>query len=213
MSLGVALSATEARAQKLETPGAPAAEAAPAPSTGPASFGDSGELVVSIERLFGYNWAHESLGSATGSANTYTLLGNPFGAGAYPYDWPRLGLDYFVMKSISVGAAVAFARTSSGSASANELEVAPRIGYGMMVGPWLGVWPRAGVTYVYTTNQSYLGLTIDLAAVIDLAPHFAITFAPVANIGLSGSQKGPAGTTTDLKFTTLGAQFGLAMAF
>jgi hypothetical protein len=215
LSLGVVLSAAEVRAQKLETPGSPAAEAAPTPPSGPAGFGDGGQLVVSIERLFGYNWAHESLGNATGSANTYTLLGNPYGSGVYPYDWPRLGLDYFVVKSISVGGAVAFARTSSGTASSNQLEVSPRVGYGMMVGPWLGVWPRAGVTYVYGTNvngtnqsQSYLGLTIDLAAVINLAPHFALTFAPVANIGLSGKQG-----NADLKFTTLGAQFGLAMAF
>ena len=78
----------------------------------------------------------------------------------------------------------------------------------MMVGPWLGVWPRAGVTYVYATNQSYLGLTIDLAAVITVAQHFAITFAPVANIGLSGTK-----ASVSDKFTTLGVEFGLAMPF
>ena len=86
-------------------------------------------------------------------------------------------------KSISAGAALAFARTTAAATPANAFQVAPRLGYGMMVGPWLGVWPRAGVTYVGATNQSYLGLTIDLAAVIVVAPHFAITFAPVANIG------------------------------
>ena len=78
----------------------------------------------------------------------------------------------------------------------------------MMVGPWLAVWPRLGVTYVSATNLSYLGLTIDLAAVILVAPHLAITFAPVANIGLSGK----AGNL-DQKFTTLGAEFGLAVPF
>jgi len=78
----------------------------------------------------------------------------------------------------------------------------------MMVGPWLGVWPRLGVTYVNATNQNYLGLTIDLAAVINIAPHFAITFAPVANIGLTGKR-----LAVSDKPTTLGAQFGLAMPF
>ena len=208
LSLGVVLSAAEARAQKLETPGSPAAEAAPVPSSGPAGFGDGGQFVLSIERLFGYNWVHLSENGGTGTLNAFSLLGNPYGSGNYPYDWPRVGFDYFVTKSISGGAALAFGRYTSGNNAQTSFEVAPRVGYGMMVGPWLGVWPRAGVSYVYSTLASYLGLTIDLAAVINLAPHFAITFAPVANIGLSGK----AGNT-NLKYTTLGAQFGLALAF
>jgi hypothetical protein len=209
LSLAVVLSAAEVRAQKLETPGSPAAEAAAPPSSsGPTAFGDGGQFVLSAERLFGYNWDHESVGPQTITSSTYTLLGNPAGAGNYPYDWPRLGFDYFVTKSISAGAAVAFARSTVGSNSTNVFQVAPRIGYGMMIGPWLGVWPRAGVTYVNSTGQNYLGLTIDLAAVISVAQHLAITFAPVANIGLSGSK----GSVSD-KLTTLGAEFGLAIRF
>ena len=78
----------------------------------------------------------------------------------------------------------------------------------MMVGPWLGVWPRAGVTYVNATNQSYLGLTIDLAAVIVVSPHLAITFAPVAE----HRPQRQAGNANQ-KFTTLGVDFGLAIPF
>jgi hypothetical protein len=211
LSLAVVLSAAEVRAQKLETPGSPAAEAAAAPassSSGSTGFGDSGQFVFSVERLFGYNWDHESRGTQTITSSTFSVLGNPFGVVAYPYDWPRLGFDYFLTKSISAGAALAFSRTTGGDNSTNAFEVAPRLGYGMMVGPWLGVWPRLGVTYVNATNQNYLGLTIDLAAVINVAPHFAITFAPVANIGLSGTRLG-----VNDKPTTLGAQLGLAMPF
>jgi hypothetical protein len=214
LSLAVVLSAAEVRAQKLETPGSPAAEAAPttSSSSGPAAFGDGGQFVLSVERLFGYNWDHESLGNATITSNTYSLLGNPLGVGSYPYDWPRLGFDYFLTKSISAGAALAFGRSTAGSNSFNAFQVAPRLGYGMMVGPWLGVWPRAGVTYVSLTNQSYLGLTIDLAAVIVVAQHLAITLAPVANIALSGTSK-PNGVSTSDKLTTLGVEFGLAIPF
>jgi hypothetical protein len=213
LSLAVVLSATEVRAQKLETPGSPAAEAAPTTSSsGPTGFGDGGQFVLSAERLFGYNWDHESVGTRTVTSNTYSLLGNPLGVGSYPYDLPRLGFDYFVTKSISAGAALAFARSTAGSNSFNAFQVSPRIGYGMMVGPWLGVWPRAGVTYVSLTNQSYLGLTIDLAAVIVVAQHLALTFAPVANIGLSGTSK-PNGVSTSDKLTTLGVEFGLAIPF
>jgi hypothetical protein len=214
LSLAVVLSvAAEARAQNLETPGAAAAE--PAPTTSPASaspagFGDGGQFVLSAERLFGYNWDHFSNVSAgnPSSSSTYSLLGNPFGAGSYPYDWPRIGFDYFVTKSVSAGAALAFSRYTIGNSATNAFEVAPRIGYGKMVGPWLAVWPRVGVTYVSATNLNYLGLTIDLAAVIVVAPHLAITFAPVANIGLSGKTG-----NVNQKYTTLGAEFGLAVPF
>jgi len=206
LSLAVVLSAAEVRAQKLETPGSPAAEAASAPSSsGPTAFGDGGQFVLSAERLFGYNWDHPSVGSST---NTVSILGNGYGVATYPYDWPRLGFDYFLTKSISAGAALAFSRVTGSGDSLNAFEVAPRLGYGMMVGPWLAVWPRIGVTYVKSTDLSYMGLTIDLAAVIMVAPHLAITFAPVANIGLTGK----AGSS-DRKYTTLGAEFGLAIPF
>src|SRR3954465_5141945 len=206
LSLAVVLSAAEVRAQKLETPGSPAAEAASAPSSsGPTAFGDGGQFVLSAERLFGYNWDHPSVGSST---NTVSILGNGYGVATYPYDWPRLGFDYFLTKSISAGAALAFSRVTGSGDSLHAFEVAPRLVCGMMVGPWLAVWPRIGVTYVKSTDLSDMGLAIDLAAVIMVAPHLAITFAPVANIGLTGK----AGSS-DRKYTTLGAEFGLAIPF
>jgi len=52
LSLAAVLSAAEVHAQKLETPGSPAAEAAPTSSSGPTGFGDSGQFVLSAERLF-----------------------------------------------------------------------------------------------------------------------------------------------------------------
>ncbi len=206
LSLAFVLSAAEARAQKLETPGSPTAEAAAAPSSsGPTTFGDGGQFVLSAERLFGYNWDHPSPGSST---NSVSILGNGYGVATYPYDWPRLGFDYFLTKSVSAGAALAFSRVTGSGDSLNAFEVAPRLGYGMMVGPWLAVWPRIGVTYINATGQSYMGLTIDLAAVIMVASHLGITFAPVANVGLTGKQG-----SRDQKYTTLGAEFGLTVPF
>jgi hypothetical protein len=207
LSLAVVLSAAGVRAQNLEAPGeAPKAEpAAPSGASGPTGFGAGGQFILSAEKLFGYNWKHESIAGSS-NVNAFTLLANPFGVGAYSYDWPRVGFDYFVTQSISAGLAASFARITSGNASNNAWEIAPRLGYGMMVGPWLAVWPRAGVTYVSSTGQSYLGLTIDLQAVVVVAPHLAITFAPVANIGLSGTKN-----NANDKITTLGAEFGLLL--
>ena len=83
LSLAVVLSAAEVRAQKLETPGSPAAEAAPTTSSsGPTGFGDSGQFVLSAERLFGYNWDHARLRAADTTSNTYSSLGNPVGGRA-----------------------------------------------------------------------------------------------------------------------------------
>jgi hypothetical protein len=208
LSLMVVSWAAGAQAQNLETPGAPAAEAATAAATAPTGFADSGQFVVSAERLFGYNWAHNSLGNGSSSSG-YSVLGNGFGVAAYPYDWPRLGFDYFLTKSISGGLALAFSRQTAGGGSLNAFEVAPRLGYGMMVGPWLGVWPRVGVTYINSTPATYLGLTIDLAAVIVVSQHLALTLAPVANIGLTGTASG----NVSQKFTTLGVEFGLSIPF
>ena len=206
LSLAVVLSAAEVRAQKLETPGSPAAEAATTTSSsGPTGFGDSGQFVLSAENLFGFTYNHPSAGT---SRTTYGLLASPFGVSATPYEWPRLAFDYFLTKSISAGAGIGFARSTLGSNGLYAFEVAPRLGYGLMVGPWLGVWPQLGVTYVNSTGQSYLGLTINLAAVIVVAPHLAITVAPEGNIGLSGTQNNSA-----LKLTTAGLQFGLAIPF
>jgi hypothetical protein len=216
VSLVVVASAAGAHAQNLETPGTPAAEAAAAPAaaeqSGPSGFGDAGQFVLSIERLFGYNWDHVSSGNASASSNTYSVLGNAFGVGAYPYDWPRLGFDYFVTKSISGGAALAFSRTSGNGGSVNAFEVAPRIGYGMQLGPAFAVWPRVGLTYINSTSVSYGAITLDLAAVILTSQHLVVTFAPVANIGIFGSS-GSGATQVAIKYTTLGAEVGLAIPF
>lgn len=206
LSLAVVLSAAEVRAQKLETPGAPTAEAAPTTSSsGPTGFGDSGQFVLSAENMFGFTYDHPSVGA---SRTTYGLLASPFGVAATPYEWPRLAFDYFLTKSISAGAGIGFARSTSGSDATFAFQVAPRLGYGMMVGPWLAVWPKVGVTYVDSTGQNYVGLTIDLAAAIVIAPHLALTLAPEGNIGLSGARSG-----ATYKLTTAGLQFGLAIPF
>ncbi len=140
------------------------------------------------------------------------MLGNAFGVGAYPYDWPRLGFDYFVTKSISAGAALAFSRSTGNGGSVNAFEVAPRLGYGMLLGPSFAVWPRLGLTYISSTNVSYGAITLDLAAVIIASQHLLVTVAPVANIGIFGSS-GSGSSQVAVKYTTLGAEFGLAIPF
>jgi hypothetical protein len=216
LTLAVVLSAAEARAQSLEKPGAPpsdAAVAAAAGPAGPAAFGDAGQFALSGERLFGYTYTHQTFGSgpaATGS--TFTLLANPFGRGTGGYSWPRVGFDYFIMRGISLGGSASFSRSSSGTNSTTAYEVAPRVGYEIPIGPWLDVWPRAGVTYVHFslpgTTLGYFALTVEAPLAIVVSQHLVITFGPTLDLGLSGS----AGSGS-AKITDVGAYFGLVVPF
>ena len=201
LGLAVVLSAAGVRAQDLETPGAKASAPAAAAPSGPAGFGDSGQLVLSAENMFGFNYNHPSTGS---SATTFALFANPFGVGVTTYQWPRLAFDAFVTKGISAGGAISFARTTFGNSSSNAFQVAPRLGYAMLVAPSLGVWPRIGVTYIYSdSNTNFLALTVDALAAFVVGPHLAITFGPTLDVGLSGKP---------VKYTTIGVYFGLAVA-
>src|SRR5580692_10169857 len=121
LTLAVALSAAEARAQSLEKPGAPPSDAAAAATvtaaSGPAAFGDAGQLVVSSEQLFGYTWRHISGKGGSASSNSFSLLADSQGTGASGYSWPRLGFDYFALKGISLGGSASFFRESGGGSS------------------------------------------------------------------------------------------------
>jgi hypothetical protein len=213
LTLALVLSAVEARAQKLETPGSPATEAAaaPAPSTGGAALGDSGQIVLSIERLFGYDYAHQSNNF---HVSAFTVLGNPIGDGASAYDWPRLALDAFVARGFSLGGSVSFFRAtltsgSNPSSSTTGFEVAPRVGYELPLAPGLAFWGRAGVAYVYSNTSitngasqsgSYVGLTVDPSLAF-MFSHLTLMVGPVVDIGLTGT----------IKYTDVGLFFGFAI--
>lgn len=209
LGLAVVLSAAGVRAQDLETPGSKAssAPAAAAPS-GPSGFGDGGQLVLSAENLFGFTYNHSSNTNAKPTYTTYSLFTNPFGVEATTYQWPRLAFDAFVTKGISAGGAISFSRTTASagnnSASLNAFQVAPRIGYAMMVAPALAVWARGGVTYIYNdSNNNFLALTIDALGAIIASPHLAITVGPTLDVALTGKP---------VKYTSVGLYFGLAIA-
>jgi hypothetical protein len=210
LTLAVVLSAAEARAQSLEKPGAPPSEASAAAAanaaTGvPAAFGDSGQFVLSAEQLFGYTYRRVSFTGGHNSTNTFSLLADSQGTGASGYSWPRLGFDYFVLKGISLGGAASFFRESGGGSSLTGFDLAPRVGYATMVGPWLGVWPRLGFAYIHASSQYYSAVTLDVPLVITATPHLAILVTPALDLGIAG--------TNSTKVTDAGLTFGLALTF
>ena len=205
-TLAVVWWAAGAHAQNLETPDAAGKEAAapaPAAASGPSGFGDGSQFVLSAENLFGFTYVHPSIGN--GSSN-FTILANAQGTSFSYYNIPRLALDMFVTRGISAGLSASFFRTTSNDANLTGFQIAPRVGYQTMVGPWLAVWPRLGVTYVYSSSkQKYMGLTVDGLLAIVASPHVLIPFGPTVDVGLTGSG--------GAKYTTAGVYFGLAVTF
>jgi hypothetical protein len=206
-------SAAEARAQELETPGTPPPAAAPgsaatAVSTG---FGDSGQWLLSVENLFGYTYAHQSNDL---TVNTFTIFGDSLGTQKSMYNWPRLALDTMITKSISVGLTGSFARVSTAvpntvNQARYQYAVAARAGYATLFGPWLGIWPRAGITYSYQSGNaaaSAFAITLDGLLVFLVAPHLLVTFGPEADVGVTGKIG-----NTNVTYLNIGAYFGLTV--
>ncbi len=86
-----------------------------------------------------------------------------------------------VTNSISVGVAALRSlrrRRPRNGISNTGYEGAFRLGYAMMLGPWLGIWPRAGVTYAHETNQSAFAVTVEGLIVAAALPHLLFTLGP-----------------------------------
>jgi hypothetical protein len=209
LTLAVVLSAAEARAQSLEKPGAPPSDTSAAvaanTASGQAAFGDAGQFVLSAEQLFGYSYSRTSVPGGHASTSTFSLLADPGGDGAAGYIWPRLGFDYFVVKGFSLGGAASFYRSTPPSGNVTAFELAPRVGYDIVVGPWLSAWPRLGFTYVHATSVQYSAVSLDVPLVIAVAQHVAVLLTPTLDYGVSGSRS--------IKITDAGLTFGLALTF
>jgi hypothetical protein len=167
-----------------------------------------------------------------------------------PYTVPQVGLDVAVAGGLTVGAAVGFftesgtnesepaggASTSRDSPSLTAFELAPRVGYGVSILPWLAFWGRLGITYynIHTSSEttgntptstkatsSGVGLNLDPMFVFVPVNHFGITAGPYLDLPISGSISSEAtlnGTSvsppdSELRYTSFGLKAGLLGAF
>jgi hypothetical protein len=142
------------------------------------SFGHAGSFVISGERLTGVYYNKTStdgegfddgdpvtLDTDT-SATTIAFLGAGLGAG--PAGVPRVGFDYFLMQSVSLGLSLTYGSRSATdeitgtrqmgmmapTTFVQEVEttetlftVNPRVGYAMTFTPLHGLWARGGLAY------------------------------------------------------------------
>jgi hypothetical protein len=223
-----------------------------APSAWADGFGSAGQVAVSAERLFGLVFANETekvegqTAERSGSSTTISLLSTPVAGLATTYSSPRIGVDVFVIQGLSIGAAIGYASVSTSSAiedAGTTVEqdgptltgfiFAPRVGYAYLFADLLGIWPRAGVTYVsigasaddplgghYETSANRTALTLEVPLVIAPSPNAAILVGPTLDLGIAGgdeSTQESGGVTMTVKSnnkaTDFGLQAGIAIAF
>jgi hypothetical protein len=111
--------------------------------------------------------------------------------------------DYFVAKNVSIGASLLLDYQHTGGNSATRFGIGPRFGYYFAFTDMLGLWPKIGFSYSYTSRsasvsgtsleQSNSGgaFTLNLFAPImfNPVPHFFVGFGPFLDTDLSGDDK------------------------
>ncbi len=191
---------------------------APMPrSSGLDNIGEEQQITFGVDRVMGIAFDRLKYTDDSGSTDvditqkstTVALFGNNGGT----MMMPRLALDFFVVESVSVGGSLVYiSRTTEqendpgGSAdgpTTTTFAIAPRVGYAMAFDETFSLWPRAGITYFSskeetpgtagsgstTTTTSGLDLTVEVPLGISPIENFAILVGPYLDYGLSGSQK------------------------
>jgi hypothetical protein len=219
----------------------------PAAAGAQTRFGTAGRFAISAERITSINhssWKSEDEEADASSTTSYTniaLFASPLSPVTSGYSFPRIGADYFVIDGLSLGAALGIVSTTS----SQELEMgdtsvesdgdslsgflfAPRVGYAFMFSDNVGIWPRAGITYVTAGTEeddgdefsaSRLALTLEVPFVLAPVPHVAFTAGPTLDLGVSGStesdpqEAGAPTVETDQKVTDIGLNVGMTVYF
>lgn len=176
------------------------------------NIGNAGQFVFGAERLTGISFNRHGYNGGTATSTSVGLLGAFSGTAVGS---PRVGLDYFVVDSLSVGLGAWYAHDSGistpgiTSSASHMLLLAPRVGYAYAFDDTFSVWPRAGLTYATTNDGHFLDLTLEGLFGVSPVSHLVILGGPFADLGLSGSADVGAGSQ-DAKETGFGLTFGLA---
>ena len=140
-----------------------------------------------------------------------------FSGAPIPYMSPRVGFDYFVIDGLSLGGSIGFWSYSEerdiqdktdGSIGGQEdfdhtgFLFSPRVGYAIMFGDVVGIWPRGGLTFwtdtrddnrdnVAETDSNEFALTLEFHLVLVPVEHVGITIGPVLDFGFAGEMDVP----------------------
>jgi hypothetical protein len=130
-------------------------------------FGSKGDVAFGAERLFGVHWVKNSLEEPDGrqhsSSGTSAGLGWYFAEGLQ-FNQPRLGVDFFVVRDISIGGALGFFSRSGrgegpGGGSEDGFIVSPRVGFNVSLSQSISFWPKVGLTYISVGDDHAFGFS------------------------------------------------------
>jgi len=149
------------------------------------AFGNKGDIAISAERVMGINFYDE--GAETGNQSV-TFIGLGIGHRTpFPYLIPRIGFDYFVIDSLSIGGALGFGDVSARNGTNSGAMIAPRVGYALEFSKVFGFWPRGGFTYRNFGSNEEFAFTLEAMFYAAPVEHWAIIFGPLMDLGLAGS--------------------------
>jgi len=206
------------------------AAAAQDAAAAPRLFGGKGGIVISAERLFGFDHSSTTTTTngvdSTANATNISFFGNPLTGLTSPYGMPRIALDGFIANGFSIGGSLAYFSSSlstEGSTTSTDLSgflVAPRAGFAAMLGAAAAVWPRLGVSYVSldggNTTSSQLALTAEAPFAFIVGQHLLLMIGPTFDLGLTGTRETSLlgmSTSRDWKGIEFGVQGALGGTF
>jgi len=178
LTLAFALASVVVAAPALaQTPPAAAPAAPPVVQTPSGAFGQTGQLILGADRMFGLSFSSVKTEtdlptgtvSNTQSGTNINLLWAP--EGLTPYEVPRLSADYIVVSSLTVGGAIGYksqstknkaeaggVSTEADGPSMHVFQIAPRVGYVLGLADKIAFWPRGGITFYTGGTESTSGV-------------------------------------------------------
>jgi hypothetical protein len=209
-------------------------------------FASHGTIAVGVERVFGFDYTHETTKPINSTAETTTSETTIALANSIPTQMslmPRLNFDVFLGPGISLGGGVMYQHGSAsssttgvageGSGSGSYYLFAPRIGFGIPINENVAIWPRAGISYFYTSTESTnpdgaggqtthkhtSGLwytTIDAMLMLSPVQHVAFNVGPTFDVLIGGPTRttdGVGDSVDDTSQYSIGVRAGLTVWF
>jgi hypothetical protein len=185
---------------------------------------EKGTFALGAERITGMFHSSEKIGGGNSSGTTaLALLGNTADSlVAQAWQFPRIGLDGFIIDGLSLGGSLTVIHRDFENSSATDVLVAPRVGFGFMFSRVVGIWPRGGISYWHQsaspdrgnggTEAHTFAFDLDVPLLIAPVKNFAITVGPVLDISFAGKgdvNGAGVGTSTDLSFVQFGLSAGI----
>lgn len=159
-----------------------------------------GTFKVAAERMAGLSISFGGGGDPVFA--TGLLWGNPG-----HLQFPRVGLDYFVIDGLSIGGTAGIQYTGNGGGQFVG-GILPRVGYAFALSPAIDFWPRGGIGFIGVDNGGAFGgggtygvLFLEGPFIWNITPDVGLEFGPALDIQL------------DSGIATLGGNAGIVVTF